>query len=329
MATHRSTVISAIGALAIASSVVLLFTSAFGNSFQLSTSDKGALFTEPSASSPAHDVDLRRVAETVDSLRRIHTDSMDYAIPPAARPLLTVLKHRLRDLISDVLRVEGSEASPQQLQARVIGDLRRFGVIVTEPACVTVDQNYVDKGYDYGEIYDITVKRPQYCFDLIAVTTTIGVCCGEDTSLYVFKYEDQAWKLILASEANDYYLVSGAQGTFQFGVSWPDQRGSFFVVTASVNPWCSSNWQSITCRVLRPGPAAYEPRVLLSRKQTIWLVNDPPYRLEVGDAEFSLSLHDSKYLELQNRGEDISQDDPKGRSHIRYRVEGDSATPPN
>ena len=323
MANHRETVISAIGALAIASIVVLLFASAFGNSFQYRTSDKGKLFTEQSASSPADDLDLRLVAETVDSLRRIHSDSRDYAIPPAARPLLTVLKHRLRDLISDLLRVQGSEASPQQLQAKVIVDLRRSGVIVSEPACVTHDQNYVDTGYGYGDIYDIAIKRPHYGLDLIAVTTTIGVCCGEDTSLYLFKYEDKNWKLILASEANDYELVSGAQGTFQFGVSWPDESGSVFVVTTSVNPWCSSNWQAITYRVVRPGAAAYESSVQLSRKQTIWLGDDPPYRLDVRDNGFTLSFHDEKYFELSRR-EDLDIDDPKGMRIIKYSVEGDS-----
>lgn len=324
MAIHRSTVKSVIGALAIGSSVALLFASVFGNSSKHSTSDKGALSTEPSASSPAHDVDLRLVAETVDSLRRIHTDSMDYVIPPAARPLLTVLKHRLRDLISDVLRVKGSEASPQQLQARVIVDLRRSGVIVTEPACVTVDQNYVDSGYDYGDIYDITIKRPHECLDLIAVTTTIGVLCGADTSLYLFKYEGKNWKLILASEANDYDLISGAQGNFEFGVSWPDRSGEFFVVTASVNPWCTSNWQAITYRVLRPGPRPYEARELLNRKKIIWLIDDPPYRLNVRDTGFTLSFHDEKYLELQNKGEDVTIDDPKAMRVIKYSIDGDS-----
>jgi hypothetical protein len=323
MATHRSTVIGAIGALAIASSVVLLFTSAFGNSFRLSTSDKRALSTEPSASSPTRDLDLQLVADTVASLRGIHVDSTDANIPLAAKPLLTTLKHQMRDLITNRLSIEGSDVSTQQLQARVIVDLRRSGVIVTEPACVTHDQNYVDTGYDYGDIYDITIKRPHYGLDLIAVTTTIGVCCGEDTSLYLFKYEDKNWKLILASEANDYDLVSGAQGTFQFGVSWPDESGSVFVVTTSVNPWCTSNWQAITSRVLRPGPAAYEPSALLSRKQTIWLGDDPPYRLDVRDNGFTLSFHDEKYFEL-SRGEDIDIDDPKGMRIIRYSVEGDS-----
>lgn len=212
MAIHRSTVKSVIGALAIGSSVVLLFASVFGNSSQHSTSDKGALSTEPSASSPAHDVDLRLVAETVDSL------------------------------------------------------------------------------------YDITIKRPHECLDLIAVTTTIGVLCGADTSLYLFKYEGKNWKLILASEANDYDLISGAQGNFEFGVSWPDRSGEFFVVTASVNPWCTSNWQAITYRVLRPGPRPYEARELLDRKKIIWLIDDPPYRLNVRDTGFTLSFHDGDSL---------------------------------
>jgi hypothetical protein len=187
-----------------------------------------------------------------------------------------------------------------------------------------VDENYVDSGYDYGWIHSITVARPPRCLDLIAVTTTIGVCCGEDTSLYLFKREGSEWTLILADEVNGYPLISGARGRFEFGVSWPDDSGKFFVVATSVNPWCTSNWQAITYRVLRPGPTPYEPRVLLSRTQTIWLIDEPPYRLDVRYNRFTLSFHDERYLDMQSNDEDVAIDDPKSMRIIKYTVEGES-----
>ena len=290
---------------------------------RLDTNERAQFAVEPSARTRG-DADLRSLMDTINALKRIHTDSYETDIPAAARPLLTTLKHQLRDLIGEVLASEGSAASAQQVEARAIVDLRSAGIVLNEQECGLVDENYVDRGYDYGQIHSITVSRPRPCFDLIAVTTTIGVCCGEDTSLYLFKHEGSEWNLVLVDEVNDYHLVSEARGTFEFGVSWPDDNSRFFVVATSVNPWCSSGWQNITYRVLRPGPTPSEPRVLLSQKQTIWLVDDPPYRLDVREGGFTLSFHDERYLDQQNKGEEVSIDDPRGMRIIKYSVEGDS-----
>jgi hypothetical protein len=321
---RRPTTTSLLTVIAITSSVVILFARAFGYSGQDSPAERPTPSAQSPASEAEHDCDLNLVGETVASLRGFHVDSTDAGIPVSARPLLITLKHELRDLISNRLRSEGREVSTQQVQASVIVDLKHSGVIVTEPACVIIDADFVDTGYEYGDIYDITIKRPHDCFDLIAVTTTLGVLCGQDSSLYLFKYEDRNWKLILASEASDYDLISGAQGGFDFGVSFPDQNGEFFVVTTSVNPWCTSNWQAITYRVLRPGTSAYQPRELFKRKKVIWLIDDPPYRLEVRGTGFTLSFHDEEYLEMHNRGEEIDADDPKSMKIMKYSVDGDS-----
>jgi hypothetical protein len=329
MVINRSCMIGVSVAVTIGSSLVALFAPALGNSAAQpshaahTTSQTRGMTVEPSK--PAcSDHDLSSLVGTVNRLRQIHTDSYETNIPPAAKTLLATLKRQLRDLIGEVLASEGGEPGAQQIEARVIEDLRSFGVAVKEPGCVVVGMDYVDGGYDYGQIHSITVTRPRPCFDLIAVTTTIGVCCGEDTSLYLFKREDPRWNLILADEVNDYEFVSDARGTFEFGVSWSDDSGRFFVVATSVNPWCSSWWQSITYRVLRPGPTPFEPHVLLSRTQTIWLGDEPPYRLDVRDDAFTLSFHDERYLDLLNRGQEVTIDDPKGMRVIKYGVEGES-----
>lgn len=318
MTFHRSPVGRILIGLAIASCTIILLAHPFGRTTQ------HAAAAERSAPSYQSDADLSLIKETVGSLRLIHTDSLDADIPVAAKPLLTTLKHQLRDFIANRLRFEKRQVSTQQIQARAIVDLSDFGLIDDEEGSV-FDRDQFEKGYDYGDIETITVTRPHYCVDLIAVTTTLGICCGADTSLYLFKYEEGEWKLNLADETNDYERIDGARRLFEFGVSWPDENNDVFVVTASVNPWCTSNWQSITYRVLRCGPAPYEPRVLLSRAQTIYLsAEDPPFRLEVADSAFTLRFYGDKYERFEADGGEDNTDEESIKELVRYRLEGDA-----
>lgn len=315
---HRSPARLKLLLLAIASCIVSCLEPGFARPAQQRVSPDAQ-----SSPSSQYVLDLRLVADTVNSLRRVHTDGMETEIPAPAKPLLTTLKHELRDLIANRLRFEKRRVSTQQLQARVIVDLSGLGLIDSEEGFVIVDTDYHDVGYDYGDIQSITVARPHDDFDLIAVTTTLGICCGADTSLYLFKYEDREWTLVLADEKNDYDSISDGRRRFESGVSWPDENRAFFVVTASVNSWCTSNWQSITYRVLRFGPRPYEPSVLLSRAQTIYLgAEDPPYRLEVGDASFRLSFYGDKYSDFMNKGADEDVGDDSIEELVRCRVEG-------
>ena len=323
MASHRSSVGRMLIVLAMAACIVIgLAHSPVKTTTRATTEDGPSV--EPSPISHQYLFDLRLITETVGSLRRIHTDDMDTDIPVAAKPLLTTLKHQLRDLIANRLRFEKRQVSTQQLQARAIVDLSDLGLIVDEEGSF-FDASEFEKGYSYGDIESITVTRPHDCFDLIAMTTTLGVCCGEDTSLYLFKYEDGGWRLEMADETNDYDRIDVARRLFEFGVSWLDENRDIFVVTASVNSWCSSNWQSITYRVLRPGQEPYEPRVLLSRSQTIYLgAGDPPYRLEVDDSSFTLRFYGDKYEDFVSKGAEGDADDESLKELVQCRVKGNA-----
>jgi hypothetical protein len=270
---------------------------------------------------------LRSLTDTVKALKQIHTNVYETNIPPAAKPLLTTLKHQLRDLIGEALASEGRAVSTQQIEAGTIVDLRSAGIAVSDPECVLVDENYVDNGYDYGEIYSIFVKRIDLCFvDLIAVTTSIGVCCGEDTSLYLFKHDGRQWRLCLQQESNNYDKVSGAQARFQYGVSFPNQQGDFFVLVANVNPWCSSNWQSLRYAVLRPGSMPDEPRVILAEEHSIFLDEGPSFTIIVRSEGFRLAFHDESFMDLSNEGIEIDWDDQKSERMMEYAVHGDRVT---
>ncbi|HZS06788.1 MAG TPA: hypothetical protein VFD58_18275 [Blastocatellia bacterium] len=257
------------------------------------------------------------IAQTVGSLREIKTSDAD-PLPAAAIPLLRRLKHQLRDLVSAKLNAQNEgQPTPAQSEAGIQAALKKIGVAVEEPKEVVVDEKYEDRDYVYGDIYGVEIRRPAGHHDLLAATITVGVCCGEDTSLYLFRKQGRAWKLILADESDGYTEVSGAQGRFRYVISAPDRRGDFFVVTANVNPWCTSNWQGLRYKVSRPGPQPDRPEVILRGEKIIYLgVDDPVYELNLAAHTFTL-----KFMTEATRRE-LSEGQTSHRLILKYLVAG-------
>jgi hypothetical protein len=230
-------------------------------------------------------------------------------IPTEVRDLLTRLKHQLRDLIERTLDDGvGPRSTPAAARARVLAALRREGVSTGGPE---------DDVHTFGSVVAINFTRPRGHPELLAATTTVSVHCGDDGSLYLFRRAGARWRLVLAEEANGYEDVSGAQGRFDFRVSPPDARGRFFVVTANVNPWCTSNWQALRYRVLRVADDPYRPRLLLSGEETIYLGTElEGFRLGATADAFTLRFDAGQRL------------DPGIliRPHVlKFRVEGERA----
>src|SRR6266404_2880839 len=150
MASHRSSVGRMLSVLAMAACTVIVLAGSRNKTTTRATAEDGPT-VEPSPISHQYLFDLRLITETVGSLRRIHTDAMDTDIPVAAKPLLTTLKHQLRDLIANRLRFEKRQVSSQQLQARAIVDLSNLGLIDIEEGYVVYDAISFDRGYDYGD----------------------------------------------------------------------------------------------------------------------------------------------------------------------------------
>ncbi len=268
--------------------------------------------SEPQRTEEAND----SIKQTVQSLQRIKTDAMDNNIPDAARPLLTRLKHQLRDLVFDTINERRDQSpNPTRLQTSVLNKLKIDGILVEEPA-EGIEDDYLENGYAYGSINNITIQRVVNHPDLLAATTTIELCCGSDTSLYIFKNDGTQWNLVLAHEANEYADVSGAHGALKYAISPTDDKGEFFVVVANVNPWCTSNWQSLRYAVLRLSDNSYQPKIIMQDKDTIFLDDDPPYKLKVNQKSFSLTFDG-----------DASKIDDVTRKHlVTYVINGERAT---
>lgn len=250
------------------------------------------------------------VASTVRALRQVNgEEAYDSKIPGDARALLTKLKHQLRDLVQKTLDADAAASTHASvLQTRVLAALRREGVSTGGPT---------DDVHTFGSVMAIDVSLPRGHRDLIAVTTTVSVHCGSDSSLYLFRREGARWRLVLADEANGYEQVNGAREHFYFSVSPTDARGDFFVAVADVNPWCTSSWQVMRYRVLRFGEDAYSPRVILKGDDSIYLGTDlEGFRLTADADTFTLRFDSNQSLDP---GRLI-------RPHVlKFKVEGERA----
>lgn len=270
------------------------------------------------------------IAQTVAKLREIKTksDSIEEAatkIPPDAKTLLPTLKHQLRDLIQETLSSQNNvQIDSQNLQAQILDKLKNDGIEVKEPEQTVVDENYVEPEFfqGFGEIYEIEMRQPAEHNDLIAVTTELSIPYGVDTSLYIFKNKGERWELILAKESNGYDEITGAQSQFGYSISPSDRQNKFFVVTANINPWIASCWQSIRYAVLREGQTADKPQTVLNKNHTIYRCHEPPFFIETTANSFTISFDGGETMDKLNEGEEVS-DEEINRTHVeKYKVSG-------
>jgi hypothetical protein len=86
-------------------------------------------------------------------------------------------------------------SGPDQIQARILSELAAQGVKVDQPACAETAGSPYDREFVYGDMDQISIRQPTSDPDLLAFTTTLGVCSGEDTSLYIARREGHRWSL--------------------------------------------------------------------------------------------------------------------------------------
>ena len=253
----------------------------------------------------------------VEQLRAIDTRVKGYPsgdVPATAQKLLPQFKAGLREIIGRTLNNNYS-SSPEILHDLILTDLKKAGIEALSLA--QRDGYYTADGDDFGYLYDVTVRQPERHPDLVAVVTNLTIPCGSDASLNLYRRTGATWQLILVAESNGYADISGAQGSFQFAISPPDDEGNWFAAMADVDPWCSSNWQQLRYKVLRPGENFNHSQVLLDEHTTVFLGVDQPYRLTVNPHGF----------EIRSVGSQGLDDSILTRVHVRkYEVSGNRVT---
>lgn len=258
------------------------------------------------------------IAETVQAIKAMNQEVdgyMDVRVPSATRPLLTRLKHQLRDLIANTINTqEAQNDTPPQLRSRVLAALKQKGVELSDPPFSEIWKPEEAVIVSYGHLTELEIEQPDRHPELLVVITTLAINCGHDNSFYVFKRNENQWAMILALEANGYEDVSGAQNGFDYAISPANEAGDYFIVAADVNAWCSSRWQMLRYKILRIGASPYEPNVVLSATHGILTDREPPFKLRATTNGFQLDFWEGQSLDagIQERA-----------YILRYSVDGD------
>jgi len=217
-------------------------------------------------------------------LRHLPGTAADSAgdVPPQARPLLRQLKAEFQQVVlSEVHSIRVGVTSASLVRARVIDTLRARGMVVGgEP-----DPN---KELGYGYILDVAASAPDGHDDLLAITFTISITCGADTSFYLFRKGKEGWNAIVTDEVSDYGEISDAHFIYQYKVSPPAPDGSFLILTTWVSPACWSVWRSVQYRLYKVTRATPGP-VQLASTWTDALAIDEGYEVKVERNAFTIS----------------------------------------
>lgn len=259
--------------------------------------------------------EMSSIVETVKSLRDIKVRPDDTNMPTPAKPLLKNLKYQLRDLIINVLNDKNIQReAPKKVQQIIIENLNTNEIKVEKPKDMILSDKSVLPDYAYGDIYEIVIEQPFPKSNLIIATITLGICCGEDTSLYIFKKNIKGWDIIFSDEVNDYDTIDVARGSFNYGILG-QSNDDLFIVTANINPWCTSNWQKIRYNVFKINCSIKaDPKIILNENRWVYLgVKPPPYKLKTGPNEFTLEFYG---------GENSNPDGTAPLQQIKYKVKG-------
>lgn len=238
------------------------------------------------------------LAEVANELKSIELKDSDFPyadVPSLAQQLLSQLKQGLRQEIFDALENEHlASASPEAVRDAILRNLRASHVEIWSPHPSEKD----DISELYGRLLKFNVTMPPGHPDLLAFQTDVSIPCGDDSSLYIFQRKESGWRMVIGREQDNYTLISDARGQFAFQVSPTDDAGDWFVVAVDVNPWCTSNWQSIRYEVLRPTTFAPDrPLVLLAEKRGIYLGRDDIFDLSVRKDGFQIKQAGSQSLD--------------------------------
>ena len=218
----------------------------------------------------------RDIGSTVSALRGIPVGEDPTAVPLVARDFVASVKTELRDLAGSLLHDQPGDAkiAAAHLQETMHTALKEAGAF---EACVSEYGNY-------GTLDEprVTASQP----DLIAVEVSQQVPCGRDSALFLFRYQRDAWHLVFDRERAVNESIGDAADTLMFRVSPPDAHGSLLVLTADINPWCSSNWQMLRWRVDRINPGWREPEPVSRDEEAVFLDDD--VKLDVTQDTYSL-----------------------------------------
>src|SRR5258708_1236255 len=216
--------------------------------FKRMTSLLPAMLFAGSVSLAAEDVAIAEIRALLTPMR---AKPFNVLGPRGATPVLTDVKHKLRDWIESRLHKFRDEDEVSAFAHELNAEIRSaklscaWEVVAHEKDCPDRGQ----PGY-LGEI--------QLNFDqALLVTTGVGIVCGFDESAYAYSFINGRWKRFWQSETNDYITDRYVPLNFLgIQLSWQDHLNKgvdpnlrLLLALARDPAYCESNWYNVYYRV--------------------------------------------------------------------------------
>jgi hypothetical protein len=203
----------------------------------------------------------------------------DTSVPPATAGKIEAVKDRLRVYVQRMMACAPTSVEPEALAAAME---QRAG---TSPDADEAGRPAPD---GHGNMLTYEVSRVKAHPEMLAVVTSLGIKCGSDSMLMLYRRTRTGWEELMVRRAVPYSEVRGGWQDLRFTVSPPDAQGRWFVVTVSTTPWCSSSWQGLRYALARPTEDAGRPNVFFDEKTTTWLGADEELHVRAEEDAFEL-----------------------------------------
>lgn len=241
------------------------------------------------------------IKKTIDRLKKINVVANSDLIPGDIGPLLKKLKSQLVGLVLKDLIIEGDGVFDlkriQKVKEGIFSELKNDGIGLGHMNAQVVEGSSADNSeyFQYGDINSIDIESVSGYPGLIIGTTSIGLACGDDNSLYIFSKNEGEWKFIFSDQVDEYGSTELARGDFNFGFLKGNDRNRLFLITVYVSPACNSNWTRIFYSVFKIDLLNSKTVEIYKNNQSIFVGNDEPYySLETGLNDFALKFYGNK-----------------------------------
>jgi hypothetical protein len=247
-----------------------------------------------SATVPCSKTGVADSASRVDAARNVLLalpigDGLQTDVSTDAQNAIASMKSRLNELFVAYMSCAPSEIQPGRIEQELSSTAHAF----TLEGRSYGPNELPKEANNYGFQLQFRVKQLPANPQVIGISASFQIEYGMDSILGVFVREGDSWREVVRWTSKPYKTVSGAFWSFDYAISPPDNRGSWYLVTKFINPWCSSTWSGINYAVLRPNPVSLTPKTLLSASDFMWWGSDDFGSLEVQADKFDLRFHSS------------------------------------
>lgn len=212
------------------------------------------------------------------------------SVPPAAGRRIEAAKDRLLDFVRTMMACAPTSVEPAVLAAAMDQRGGAPDPPPGDPGSPPPDRHGTAVAYE--------VSRVDSDPDMLAVVVTLGIKCGSDSMLTLYRRTRPGWRELMVRRAEPYSEVRGGWQDLRFAVSPADSAGNWFVATVSTTPWCTSAWQGLPYELARPGPSPDRPIVFFRGRNTVYLGNESDLTLEAERDAFEIR-HDGSSLDSE------------------------------